>query len=695
MSSDINDHLGAGPLELETPINFNGINARSGGYLFEPLSSQQLADAATGKLFAQKPHDKGYEAELRYRREESGKAHWGVKEGVDVGKLEQTGWGVIFPAVARGSEAEGRQAAIREALSPLLALRKGQATGLHEHYYKEYTGALAYRPGESKQKYLARLGTGPGPADPDKVPYYLLIVGSPEEIPFQFQYQLDVQYAVGRLHFDTLDDYNSYARSVVTAETGELSLSRELAFVGVANPDDMATLLSRKHLVAPLADLAEASKGAPGWTVSRYFDERANKAHVSELLGGAKTPALLFTASHGMGFPHGDPLQRRHQGALLLQDWPGPREWSGAIDEGQYFSGDDLSSDANLLGLIAFNFACYGGGTPRYDEFSKQAFKERKEIAEQAFVAELPRRMLAHPCGGALASIGHIERAWGYSFMWGTGPRGAASPQLTVFESTLEALMKGMPVGAALDHFNLRYAEMASDLALQLEELEFDPDACDAYTLANMWTSSNDARGYAITGDPAVRLAIASSEDEGQGRGRKHIELVSGSALAASALESASSAVPAAEAETEMPGPASAPEEVASFGLFGGRSDTSEAPADDAPAQGTFGRFIDKAVSALGDMLEDVTTVEVRTYVSDNPSVAADPDQADLAVAAELRAFTRMAIDGDTEIIIPTRDGVLDTELWELHCETVKQAQEARTQTLQTLISVLSGLVKL
>jgi len=418
-----------------------------------------------------------------------------AREGTDYKDLSSAGWGVIFPYDV--------DEAIIKALRPLLAWRKSQAGEL----YKEFTKGDGYRYKadgsffESKNDWLVRHGMGPGPADPEKIPYYLLIVGDPGVIPYRFQYQLDVVYAVGRIHFDTLEEYARYAESVVSAEKKDLSLGKNATFFGVANPDDRATDMSLTQLVAPLAKNLLEEEGNQGWKFRQVLRNQATKAGFAELFSGDKAPALLFTASHGMGFPNGHPLQLSDQGALLCQDWPGPQNWRKAIGRDFYFAADDLATDANLFGMLAFTFACYGAGTPRRDEFARKV-NQAAQIAPKDFLAKLPQKMLSHPRGGALALVGHVERAWGYSFAWGQ-----AGAQLTVFESTLQRLFNGYPVGYALEDFNNRYAELATMLTSTMEEIEFGMSVIPA-DLTGTWTALNDARNYILVGDPAVRMMI-------------------------------------------------------------------------------------------------------------------------------------------------------------------------------------------
>jgi hypothetical protein len=467
---------------------FNGLDGRTGSYLLPPESPRQLADIACGATV-----DRARVRELQaWVARGEGKARRGLKEGLDPGNLDEAGWGVIFPSSVNSDP-------LREALAPLLDLRRAQAGKRKERFFREFIGEDGYREGETKVAFLARHGAGPGPADPEKVPYYLLLVGDPEAIPFSFQYQLDVQYAVGRLGFDHLAEYRSYAESVVAAETGGTGRRSRASFFAPANPGDPVTWSTCAHLVQPVA---AGVRGLPGWSVETVLGEEATRDRLGGLLDEA--PAFLFTACHGLGFAAGDPYQKERQGALVCQDWPGPG--SGAIDREHYFAAEDVGGEAGVHGLVAFCFACFGAGTPRWDDFIRKSQGPRRELSPGAFLSRLPQRLLSHPRGGALAVIGHVERAWGFSLVWP-----GAGPQISAFESTLRRLLDGQPVGWAMEFFNQRYAELASDLAAEVEALGFGKEL-DERVIPDLWTASHDARNYTIIGDPAVRIAAPLKE---------------------------------------------------------------------------------------------------------------------------------------------------------------------------------------
>jgi hypothetical protein len=622
---------------------FNGINGSTGEYALPPTPVEVIARVARGETF-----DKQVLSELQRRRQRDSEARFAVKEGVDPKNLDETGWGVIF--------AFGAEPAIYEALTPLFTLRKAQANAKREGLYREFRDADAYRPGESKLNFLNRHGVGPGPVDPDVIPYYLLIVGDPDTIPFRFQYQLDVQYAVGRIHFETVAEYAAYARSIVAAETGTLALAKRAAFFAVANNGDMATKLSHDELATPLAAwAADPKQNKQGWSVDSYFAEAATKAQLTSLLG-ADAPAFLFTASHGMCYANGDVRQLAKQGALLCQDWPGP-SFHGTLPDDFFYSGDDLAGDANILGTIAMHFACFGAGTPMRSDYT--ASGQPDTIAPQSFLGRLPQRMLAHPRGGALAVIGHVERAWGCSFHWDR-----AGSQTEVFKSTIKRLMEGHPVGSAVEYFNGRYAELSSDLSIQLEEAKHGAKV-DPYLLAELWTANNDARGYAVIGDPAVRLHLLKDLQPIQ---RPALEVIS-----VAVPDPILSAVPS-------PAPA-ANQLIANYDVFDSVKSAATSLQDAARRIGEW----------LAGTFETVTSVHVSTYVSEDLSQAKYENG--VFSGATLRAVTIANLDGNTLLCVPENNGTVDDALWKIHSDVFDKALANRIELLKTSAAIAASLV--
>jgi hypothetical protein len=289
---------------------------------------------------------------------------------------------------------------------------------------------------------------------------------------------------------------------VVDAEARGIVPTPKAAFFGPANPGDTSTGLSSKHLVQPLYD--RLSRRVSGWQFDAILRDGATRTRLLEVMGGDETPDLLFVACHGIEYGKDDPEERQvlHQGGLLCQEWQGPDQ-QGPVPRDAYLAGEDLGADRNMTGMIAFMFACYSAGTPRFDEFYKRDFEETgRTIAERPFVAALPKAMLKLSGGGALAVVGHVERAWSSSFLDDEN-----NEQVLVFESALEYLLKGYRVGSAMEFFNGRYAALSTELTAAFS-YRGGRGEVDPYELASMWTANNDARGYIVIGDPAVRLAV-------------------------------------------------------------------------------------------------------------------------------------------------------------------------------------------
>jgi hypothetical protein len=466
----------------------NGVDATTGGHLLAPMTVAELARRATTGS-----PDRAGATELAARHLRATERVYAPKQGVDPADLAQTGWGVVF--------AQDTDPRVVAALTSLLERRHTQAGAVVEGRYREFAGGNGYRRGESKQEFLRRHRAGPGPVDPDVIPYYLLLVGGPDEIPFEFQYQLDVQHAVGRIHFDDVAGHAHYAANVVAAETRPTQTDRpRLSFFAAHNDDDPATTMSSEHLVTPLA----AALGQDTWRIRSFIGPDATKDGLRALLSGGERPDVLFTATHGIGFPAGHADQRRIQGALVCQDWPGPG--SGRIAEEHWFAAPDIP-ETDLTGMMAFLFACFGAGTPRFDDFDRSP-DERKPLAPDPFVAALPQALLGRD-GGALAVVGHVDRALGYSFVWpGVGQ------QTEVYRSTLGELGAGQPIGSALEYVGDRYAELATDLKQAVDDAKEGWRADDAM-LAGLFAACADARGFVLLGDPAVHLSTVSARADG------------------------------------------------------------------------------------------------------------------------------------------------------------------------------------
>ncbi|HEX9114552.1 MAG TPA: hypothetical protein VGA61_00665 [Anaerolineae bacterium] len=102
--------------------------------------------------------------------------------------------------------------------------------------------------------------------------------------------------------------------------------------------------------------------------------------------------------------------------------------------------------------------------------------------------------------------------------------------------------------------------------------------------------------------------------------------------------------------------------------------------------------FASDLAQKLQGFVNDITTLEVRTYTIKPDQIPTDfnskPDINAIMTQgkAALMAYTNIAFDGDTTVMVPTDDkNAVNTQIWDLHQTSVKQAQENRAVMIKAI----------
>jgi hypothetical protein len=340
--------------------------------------------------------------------------------------------------------------------------------------------------------------------DTGKIPKYILIVGSPDQVPFRFQSILDSVANVGRVAFDDLDDLETYVKKLIRIETAsELFLDKEaLIFApdgGLPDP----TYFSRLYMAQPMT---EHIRNKFHLTANLIEGNTATKNNLLNNLKG-KRPALVYTASHGLGATSESfDFQKRYNGAICCQH-------QGSLTLEDLFTADDIPMNEPFLeGSAFFQFACFGYGTPAESDYTHWIEGTPKTYTEKDFVAALPKKLLAHP-GGPIIFIGHLDTAFLHGFVDVESPYilDRWHKRIAPFVDAINQLLGVQPCGLAMQEMNDRYTVCNAIITntydrLRRGRLEWTDDLRSRFL--NSWIIRSDAQNYMVFGDPAAHLRM-------------------------------------------------------------------------------------------------------------------------------------------------------------------------------------------
>ena len=401
---------------------------------------------------------------------------------------EKVGWGVVL--------ADG--AKIPPALQELISRRSGPVFRYIKDWEYEFVLLRNYDAGKDIDISVL-WGT------PDALPLYLLIYGSPDEVPWQLQYVLNASRCVGRLDL-TGKPLENYINALLSGDwskgsgRGEVTNPNRAVVWAVDRGGGDITELMRNAIAAPLVEeLREDDQIGAG---ARFLDGSANPAEVGELASmlGSDRPGLIVTTSHGMTGPLDDKEAMRRDLGLPVDA------------AGKTLSPRALFEKWQPAGAIWYAHACCSAGGDRESSFADLVDRESTAGKVLAGVASLGGQVAPLPTEllGAerplRAFIGHVEP----TFDW-TLQQPATGQFLTA--SIIQALYGQMyvkkgdverPIGYAFREWYGRTNVLRSQYDKAYKGFN-SGEAAEGMLLA-LQLAARDVESTVILGDPTVAM---------------------------------------------------------------------------------------------------------------------------------------------------------------------------------------------
>lgn len=437
------------------------------------------------------------------------KYFFGPSPGKNWNNPKQSGWLLVIPDDNEGDD-------ILEALQPLLTLRSPEPECKSPHIVRFPTSTMhIIEMGEWIRNFIMdHKSNEPHP------PGYVLLAGSLSSLPYTLQHSIATYQTVGRLSFDNISDYRTYAEKVVFWETKGNNIwlppkQNPVVLFGTNHGSNDVTWYSSRYIMKPFAERLSAVEQT---YISLWREHATLNNLIHTLSGGGDNPLparILFSATHGLAIrgPEASESEKRRamQGAIVCQD--------GFNNESEIFSAASLTMGTPVLpGGIAILFACFGGGTPAQSDFpllgSLQSYQDCYRGAP--FVAALPKAMLAKS-NGPLGIIAHLDPSFIHTFTNPDVPEGSRN---FVLYSVLEYLLNGHRLGPSMKTMlETRYGlgnELQSLKQLLLNENIWDEsnnltdkEWTSRQRLINAAISFYNYRNFVILGDPAVHIPSA------------------------------------------------------------------------------------------------------------------------------------------------------------------------------------------